>query len=217
MQHIDFQCIVTVFILTTRIGSHSMHQYLLYQPLLCIAYYCPWFCFSVVAFFSEEIHLECKSREKKLRWIAFLYSPTTFSVKTITTTPASETMVEFCFARMLAWMQHAIKWKLGLIKLDFFSSNVFFNFLFYRFIRKKIYKIIRFSIENAQRNETNGTVFMSNQFWLKAFNTWSNFVCLILKFGIFESHKHREWKLSNRRDGFFPFILFTTITHWFFS
>lgn len=101
-------------------------------------------------------------------------------------------MVTFSFA----CMQHAIKWKLGLIKIDFFRH-------FFLFVSSNKRFTFPMRMHSTQQNGMKGTFFAFNQFWLKAFNTWSNFVCLNLEFG-FSSHINiGERKLSKRRDCFF--------------
>lgn len=62
------------------------------------------------------------------------------------------------------------------------------------------------SISERRRTtkSTSRTLFMSNQFRLKAFNTWSNFVCLFLEFSI-SSHIG----IGNRNDWIVATVFFS--------
>lgn len=103
-------------------------------------------------------------------------------------------------------MQHAIKWKLGLIKLDFFLSA------FLGFIHTTDCSVIH-AQENAdahtKRKEHSSHLI---NFSLKAFNTWSNFVCFISEFGEFRSHRTENYRIVATAFVHFRFV---AITHRF--
>lgn len=104
--------------------------------------------------------------------------------------------------RWLASMQHAFDENLlpDQIRRCFFST-IIISFFFY-FESRKFFVLF-----------SNETLFTFNQFWLKAFNTWSNFVYLILVFQITSWMKITE---ASRLFFFlFIFIPFVTITHRF--